>query len=65
MAAFPDFGFASDWIPKSATGTLFRTRWFVHEHAVAGVDYTVQAVTEMADRVNREEQELSAEQQAA
>jgi phenylpropionate dioxygenase-like ring-hydroxylating dioxygenase large terminal subunit len=63
LGAFPDFAWVIDWVPISATKTLFRTRWMVHEDAVEGVDYEVERVIEMADRVNREDKIIVERQQ--
>jgi phenylpropionate dioxygenase-like ring-hydroxylating dioxygenase large terminal subunit len=64
LGAFPDFAFIIDWLPISATETLFRTRWLVHEDAVEGVDYEVEKVVEMADQFNKEDKVIVERQQA-
>jgi phenylpropionate dioxygenase-like ring-hydroxylating dioxygenase large terminal subunit len=64
LAAFPDFAFIYDWLPVSATQTLFRSTWFVHEDAVEGEDYTVAQVVDMHTRVNEEDIAILERQQA-
>jgi len=58
VGAFPDTAFIIDWLPLSATETLWRTRWLVHEDAVEGVDYQVEEVIRLADMFNREDKEV-------
>lgn len=55
IAAFADVAFIIDWIPVSATETIFRTRWLVHQDAVEGVDYNLEDVMKMADTFNKED----------
>jgi phenylpropionate dioxygenase-like ring-hydroxylating dioxygenase large terminal subunit len=55
LGACPDYAFIIDWIPVSATGTHWRTRWFVHEDAVEGVDYDRDEVVLTAHLVNVED----------
>jgi phenylpropionate dioxygenase-like ring-hydroxylating dioxygenase large terminal subunit len=64
LGAFPDFAFIIDWLPVSATETLFRTRWLVHRDAVEGVDYVTKEVVDMGDEFNREDKEIVERQQA-
>jgi phenylpropionate dioxygenase-like ring-hydroxylating dioxygenase large terminal subunit len=58
VGAFPDTAFIIDWIPVSATETLWRTRWLVHEEAVEGQDYSVEEVVRLADMFNKEDKAI-------
>jgi phenylpropionate dioxygenase-like ring-hydroxylating dioxygenase large terminal subunit len=55
IGAFPDTAFIIDWIPVSATETIWRTRWLVHEEAVEGQDYSVEHIVKLADTFNLED----------
>jgi phenylpropionate dioxygenase-like ring-hydroxylating dioxygenase large terminal subunit len=58
VGAFGDFGWTIDWLPISATETLFRACWFVNGDAVEGVDYEVDEVIRMLDMANTEDKDL-------
>jgi phenylpropionate dioxygenase-like ring-hydroxylating dioxygenase large terminal subunit len=58
IAAFGDIGWVIDWLPVSATQTMFRACWFVHGEAVEGIDYKVDEVIAMLDMANTEDKEL-------
>ena len=64
LAAFPDFAFVIDWVPVSATETVFRTRWLVHAEAVEGVDYDRAEVVDLANTFNLEDKVIVERNQA-
>lgn len=58
VGAWPDFAVIVDWIPVSATETIFRTRWLVHQDAVEGTDYNLDEVIELTDLTNIEDKKI-------
>ncbi len=59
-----EYTFAFTAIPVSPTETHVVAKWLVHEDAVEGVDYDVEALTDLWTRTNLQDKELAENNQA-
>ncbi|MEG3145135.1 aromatic ring-hydroxylating dioxygenase subunit alpha [Sphingomonas sp. RT2P30] len=59
-----EYTFAFTAIPVSPTETHVVAKWLVHEDAVEGVDYDVDALTDLWTRTNLQDKELAENNQA-